>query len=62
MTDVVILPADNPKLVEIIGDAIGDVEVTHAGGSGAGAIGADNFNGCTGYWCGYADQGRWSEL
>ena len=43
VTDVVVLPADNAKLAEIIGDAIGDVEVTHAGGSGAGAIGAGNF-------------------
>ena len=43
LTNVVVLPADNAKLAEIIGDAIGDVEVTHAGGSGAGAIGANNF-------------------
>ena len=43
LTNVVVLAADNAKLAEIIGDAIGDVKVTHAGGSGAGAIGADNF-------------------
>ena len=37
LTDVVVLAAGNVKLAEIIADAIGDVEVTHAGGSGAGA-------------------------